>query len=701
MGWQAALGGALKTAGKSAAQAAVGRAVTGRGGGKKSERRERVSKIMGVGGASQGPSVSSGTGTETSGASRPIKLVSPTIDRVQNISKSSGSNTFSDESVENISIIASKLIDINTILKGSLVLDKMREKKKKQAAQRKKRNLKEKALEKLKSTGKGIKDQAVKATGGVRNWLNKLVFSFVMIGLMKLAPLLKPLIPVIAAFVDGALKIVGWIGKFVVTLIHWAYKAYDGFRGFVKNIFGEEGVKKFDSVMGHLNGLFNAILMVGMAFLKFGFLRKIFRRGLGKVLKRGAIKIFGKGGGKVVQKVGQKLFGATGKGIMKHGVGRAAKRAALKMFGKTATKIFGRIPIIGPLIVGIVSLLSGEPVGQALFKTFGAAIGGFLGTFIPIPILGTIIGEIIGTFVGDMFYSLLFKGGLGALGQKLMNAFKGITEPIFEFFGSGFKRFTEDFPTITIPDISPGDILANIIEKLPGGSQVLGLGVPFTDWSVRGLLKSLPSIQEFLGFFAKFVPGLNNYVEDGKLTELPNLLLLTPLGMPFLIPHVAKSFLPGMFGGSSDAPSASAESAPQSDDKEKKEEKGIQQNKLVSSLRARAAEKKEEEDKAKAKAEALKSSQVAESTKNIQDFMGKPLDPKTSEVAASTSPSEVASSVEGYPSYDSAAGQTAMLPLPPQIIPGPSRTEEGLSLEKGGSGGSEDYFEALYAGRLA
>ena len=36
MGWQAALGGALKTAGKSAAQSAVGRAVTGRGGGKKS-----------------------------------------------------------------------------------------------------------------------------------------------------------------------------------------------------------------------------------------------------------------------------------------------------------------------------------------------------------------------------------------------------------------------------------------------------------------------------------------------------------------------------------------------------------------------------------------------------------------------------------------------------------------------------------------
>ena len=38
--------------------------------------------------------------------------------------------------------------------------------------------------------------------------------------------------------------------------------------------------------------------MVGMAFMKFGFLRKIFKRGLGRVLKRGAIKVFGKGGGK-------------------------------------------------------------------------------------------------------------------------------------------------------------------------------------------------------------------------------------------------------------------------------------------------------------------------------------------------------------------------------------------------------------------
>ena len=68
------------------------------------------------------------------------------------------------------------------------------------------------------------------------------------------------------------------------------------------------------------------------------------------------------------------------------------------------SKFFGRIPIVGPLVITIVSLLSGEPASQAIFKGLGAALGGALGTFIPIPILGTLIGETIGVFVGDLLY---------------------------------------------------------------------------------------------------------------------------------------------------------------------------------------------------------------------------------------------------------------------------------------------------------
>ena len=58
------------------------------------------------------------------------------------------------------------------------------------------------------------------------------------------------------------------------------------------------------------------------------------------------------------------------------------------------------------------------------------------------------------------------------------------------------------------------------------------------------MLEGLPGVQEFLGFFAQHIPILKNWVEGGKLTKLPNLLFLTPLGMPFLKPTIAKSFFP-------------------------------------------------------------------------------------------------------------------------------------------------------------
>ena len=72
----------------------------------------------------------------------------------------------------------------------------------------------------------------------------------------------------------------------------------------------------------------------------------------------------------------------------------------LSAFGvKTVKGVFGRIPILGPIVVAVASLLAGEPIGQALFKGVGAALGGLLGSFIPIPVLGTLLGETLGTFV--------------------------------------------------------------------------------------------------------------------------------------------------------------------------------------------------------------------------------------------------------------------------------------------------------------
>ena len=120
---------------------------------------------------------------------------------------------------------------------------------------------------------------------------------------------------------------------------------------------------------------------------------------------------------------------------------------AFKTAKPFASKFFSKIPIVGPLVITIVSLLSGEPATQAIFKGLGAALGGALGTFIPIPILGTLIGETIGVFVGDLFYSLLFGGGIKEVGQKLkdtfMTIFKG-GKAVVDWVGGGIKAFVNN-----------------------------------------------------------------------------------------------------------------------------------------------------------------------------------------------------------------------------------------------------------------
>jgi hypothetical protein len=261
----------------------------------------------------------------------------------------------------------------------------------------------------------------------------------------------------------------------------------------------------------------------------------------------------------------------------------------MKTVGPKIAKFAGRIPILGPLIVGVVSIMSGEPPGQAIFKALGAALGGALGTFIPIPVVGTLLGETIGVFVGDLVYELILGGGVEAVGKKLKDTFKTFIEPVYNFFKDGFTRLIEDFPTIPIPDFKPASIFAGIIEKVPGGDKLLNFTIPkwvplIGGMGIGGILEGLPGLQEVLGFFAKFIPGLSSYVEGGKLTKIPNLFLLTPPGAPFLVPHIASSFLPGIFpAAGGDPPQPDVESTPP--------------------MKSAKAAKEEEKEKKKAEAE--------------------------------------------------------------------------------------------------
>ena len=86
------------------------------------------------------------------------------------------------------------------------------------------------------------------------------------------------------------------------------------------------------------------------------------------------------------------VFNAATGNVFRRGLERAPGRLITKLFGpETAKKIASnsglfkslkfirsrgiRIPVIGPIIVAVTSILSGDPLGKTLFRTLGTVDG--------------------------------------------------------------------------------------------------------------------------------------------------------------------------------------------------------------------------------------------------------------------------------------------------------------------------------------
>ena len=665
------------------------------------------------------------------------------IDTKKLLPNASKTHTVSEESVQKVSIIASKLVDVNTILKGSLALDEIRKKKERKAKEKKKRNLKEKMRESIKGTVKGVGKSLKKKAGGMMDWLNRLIFGVVMLGLFKLMPVIKPLLPLLGTAFDGLVSIVGWLANAASTLIHWGYKLYDGLRGFVKNIFGEGGLKVFDNLMSVLNNFMNVALMAVMSLLKFKWLRnfaKNITKRIGKLIMKipgvkQAIRSVGIGAKRLIGRTGRTLLKTVGKKGLKQtitgGLKTVAKKGAAKV-GGFALKIFGKaakvvapalkaatpavkgfaskIPILGPVIVALVSLLSGESVGQALFKGIGAALGGALGTFIPIPIIGTLLGETIGMFVGDLLYYTIME-------KNPAKAFDMLKKTI-----TGIFSFLIKIPILgkLIEMVMKGgnilwnfgkwvifDALGWVIAKIGGALKLL------TMWlkdSMDRFIKNFPvfnlplmkfgigpvnvNINWILGKFFGTIPWFQQWITEDGLMHFPDFSMFVPvLGLPFLMGHLGKSLFPGSFFESwpsgISAP-ANAVGKAFTKRKEKVKEKVEEHKKEI------------EERKKEAKEKLIKrlGGKVGGNNGNKEGGRGRLKDrPEVQALLSDNKVDSGAGSLQNYAGYESGAPQTAMIPLPPAILP--VDQGGGDSLEGGGSsGGAEDPFETLYVGGL-
>ena len=402
-------------------------------------------------------------------------------------------------------VIKKKLIEVDNILKNSFVITKKQEENKQKERVRFQRREREKKLEKKtpKESGeeKKTKLPPVPFLDRIKNFIKNVLLGFFVSRLVEYADKIQPLIPVIGRtfdwLADFTIKLIDGFGTFVQK----GYEAYDKTRGWVGEKFGEKGLKVFDDFSSALNKFLNLAIVVGLASMASGARDRFGRPGKpGSRLPGGGISKpsaaeqsrnarirniqtrYGPGARKIYEnalnngKSYKAAEAAMNRGIargvavrpgadslaartasrgniLKGGLGKTPGRLGLKLFGKAGVKlaknVFGRIPIVGPIIVAVASLLGGEPIGQALFKGVGAALGGLLGTFIPIPVIGTLLGETIGVFVGDLLYELILGKGPAEAGRKFKQAMKSIFEgaiAIGKWLGSGFSRFMKSVP---------------------------------------------------------------------------------------------------------------------------------------------------------------------------------------------------------------------------------------------------------------
>jgi len=474
--------------------------------------------------------------------------------------------------VKMLKVTRAKLGDVANNLKDNLVLTKVRNaaaNKRRQEALRKKREAElENKKKKKGSKGGGIKVPGAGMLDGFLNGLITVLWGVVVVKMLTLwkSPAVQNFIKIIGNVGKVILKVADWLWTGFTTLIDWGYNLYDKGMGWVKNNLSEEAVGKIQTFMSNFKDLINGFLvwkLIGEKIFKaivknvtwvFRRIKDVFKIAK-NALKQGARllnwmtggragnllkNIAGKGKG-LLTKVGvgaRRFIGRGGRqflkggsSLMKKGIGGLAKRGALKLFGKTfvktASKMFGRVPIIGPVIVGIASLLSGEPIGQALFKTFGAAIGGMLGTFIPVPILGTLLGEAVGVFAGDLLYHLIIKRDpkaamklFGDTMKGIFNAGKAVVDWIFggglfnllkkgggllmqfgkwlvstalpwvvdklgsagkflqDWLGRGLQNFTDNFPTFDVPNVGIQDLLLPVLDFFPWYKALIDVNIP-------------------------------------------------------------------------------------------------------------------------------------------------------------------------------------------------------------------------------
>jgi len=264
---------------------------------------------------------------ETVQTVQPTTPLVPIIGPIDATSISKATSPTGTEDLEGTAFrIKTTLVDVDTLLKGSFALDKIREEERKKKESKKAAKGQEKKLEsaaqkngKKFGLGKLVPKKAKTIFGNIINFFITLLLGKILMSLLNNVGAFKKVALAIAAVANF---IVEWGGKLfnaLVSFIDFSYNIYDGLRGTVGDLFGESGLAVFDGISGALNKVMNLTIGLTLAMIAFsnefgsslvdwgrGFI-SIFKRGLARAVPRLLIKLFGKKtAGTILTKMGLK-----------------------------------------------------------------------------------------------------------------------------------------------------------------------------------------------------------------------------------------------------------------------------------------------------------------------------------------------------------------------------------------------------------
>jgi F0F1-type ATP synthase assembly protein I len=425
--------------------------------------------------------------------------------------------------------IQKKIILVDDLLKGTLAEKKERQKKEIKEKEDEKRVKQEKEQEKDKpdvgdEEGNKLVMPRLSFLDGIKNFLSDVLVGWLTFRLIKFLPQIMKVLKILGPIADFLLFVGGKLLDGLVTLIDWGYKAVEGTRGFVKNIFGEKGAKAFDNITGHLSKLFNVIAAIALGVLAVGnqsnkqkqkeiknrtkkkpklkeryerrqkfkqqqkrikrkkFFKKRTPKALRKTIQRG--KITAKKFARKLKKAPQKITKNISKNLTKttKAVGKNVTKATkavsktTQAVGKNISKVSGKISQSAGKIVTRLGMKMNTGMVQSMKGLSKMAKG------VRIPVVGPLLAALTSYLADGKWDKALFIGVGTALGEMLGTA---IPIPVLgTLLGGAIGYYVGDLLYTLFRGGGAGAVLNKLKEDL---KKVFNVGEAIFNWSKTGL----------------------------------------------------------------------------------------------------------------------------------------------------------------------------------------------------------------------